>query len=135
MQFLLDTATLSNGALMPQILPGRIVDILDTTEAKGLCAVSLLELAIHYRLGRLAVPSLSEFFDRSLASNVELVDLTPAIAVATNDLPPGFPGDPFDRTIAATAHVLGLILVTPDKAIRDSGFCRVEYYAFRPSRA
>jgi PIN domain nuclease of toxin-antitoxin system len=50
-------------------------------------------------------------------------------------LPQNFPGDPFDRTIAATAAVLGLILITPDPKIRDARFCDVEYYPFRPSRA
>jgi PIN domain nuclease of toxin-antitoxin system len=36
---------------------------------------------------------------------VELLELTPVGAAATNALPRDFQGDPFDRTIAATAKV------------------------------
>jgi PIN domain nuclease of toxin-antitoxin system len=136
MQYLLDTATWVNNVLTPQVLPSRIRRLLDTSDVKGLCGVSLLETAIHHRRGRLEVSgTLLEFFDVALAKDIELIDLTPAIAAATNDLPEAFPGDPFDRTITATAHLLGLKLITPDPQIRDAQFCRVEYYPFRPSRA
>jgi PIN domain nuclease of toxin-antitoxin system len=64
-----------------------------------------------------------------------LLEITPAIATATNDLPDTFPGDPFDRVIAATARVLDLTLITPDAAIRDAKFCKIEFYPFHPSRA
>jgi len=63
------------------------------------------------------------------------LEVTPDIAAATNELPPGFPGDPFDGTVAATARVLNLKLVTPDPVIRDARFCQVEYYPFQPSRS
>ena len=89
-----------------------------------------------HRLGRLGFESeLAEFFSVGLTADVELLDLTPAIAARTNDLPEGFPGDPFDRTIIATAAVLDLTLITTDAAIRDAGACRVEYYPFKPIRS
>ena len=44
-------------------------------------------------------------------------------------------GDPFDRTITATARALKLILVTADRRIREAEFCEVEFYPFKPSRA
>ena len=53
------------------------------------------------------------------------------IAARTNDLPADFPGDPFDRTIIATAAVLNLTLVTTDPIIRDARACAVEYYPFK----
>lgn len=136
MRFLLDTATASANTLTPQIFPPRVARWLDTDEIKGFCGVSLLELAIHFRKGRLAVHgTLPDFFDRLLARDIELLDVTPAIAAATNDLPANFPGDPFDRVIAATARVMNLTLITPDPAMRDAKFCAVEFYPFRPSRA
>ena len=135
MRYLIDTATLSNSLTMPGVLPARIVALMAEEEPKGLCAVSLLELAVHFRHGRLRVVNLADFFTLALADNIELLDLTPAVAVATNDLPRNFPGDPFDRTIAATARVLGLTLITPDPKIRDARFCDVEFYPFRLSRA
>jgi hypothetical protein len=73
------------------------------------------------------------FFAVGLASDLEVIELTPAVAVRTNELPAHFQGDPFDRAIVATAAVLNLTLVTADPAIRDAGACAVEYYPFKPS--
>jgi PIN domain nuclease of toxin-antitoxin system len=135
MRYLLDTAPWANNVLMPEVIPARVQKILDSAETKGLCPVSLLECAIHHRRGRLQLNgALSEFFKRGLAADIELLELTPEIASATNDLPENFPGDPFDRVIAATAKVLNLTLITCDSAIRDSRFCKVEFYPFKPSR-
>ena len=63
-----------------------------------------------------------------------LVELSPAVCVETNPLPVAFQGDPFDRSIVATARCLNLTLITADPLIRDSAACRVEYYPFKPSR-
>src|SRR5437667_3845454 len=108
---LLDTATWINYALTPSIFPARIKTLLDSEEAKGLCSISLLETAILHRLGRfgLMVP-LGEFFKRAISQDVEILELTPAVAAATAEFPKTFQGDPFDRTIAATARVLNLRL-------------------------
>lgn len=136
MKYLLDTAPWVNGVLRPAVLPQRIRRLLSTEEAKGLCTVSLLETAILHRLGRLVIGgTLTDFFTAGLATDLTLIALTPAVAVKTNDLPAEFPGDPFDRTIVATAAVLGLKLITTDPAIRDAQACAVEFYPFRPSRA
>jgi PIN domain nuclease of toxin-antitoxin system len=135
MRYLLDTATWANSATMPAVLPQRIRKLIAAPEPKAVCSVSLLECAIHHRLGRLEFEgSLDDFFSLALTRDVDLIELTPAIAVATNALPAGFPGDPFDRTIAATARILNLTLITPDPEIRDAGFCAVEFYPFKPSR-
>lgn len=135
MTCVLDTATWANAVTMPEVLPARIRKLLQAPEVKGLCSVSLLECAIHYRLGRLDIAGdLREFFAAGLAADICLLELTPAVACATNALPADFPGDPFDRTITATAATLGLTLVTADPAIRDAKACAVEYYPFKPSR-
>lgn len=135
MTYLLDTATWANLVTMPGVFPERIAKLLRNPASKGLCSVSLLECAIHHRLGRLRFNgTLHDFFAAGLAADVEVLELTPDIAEASNDLPKNFPGDPFDRTIAATARVLNLKLVTPDPVIRNAQFCEVEYYAFHPSR-
>ncbi len=136
MRYLLDTATWANSVTMPQVLPERVLRLLADNETKGVCSVSLLECAVHYRRGRLEFcGTLDDFFAVAIARNVELLDVTPAVALATNVLPADFPGDPFDRAIAATARVLNLTLITPDPQIRDAKFCHVEFYPFRPSRA
>jgi PIN domain nuclease of toxin-antitoxin system len=134
-KYLLDTAPWINGVTLPEVIPPRIRRLVDTTERKGLCRVSLLEAAILHRLGRLKFEgALPHFFAAGLSEDVELLDLSPAIAARTNELPEDFPGDPFDRTIIATAAVLDLTLITTDPAIRDARACAVEYYSFKPNR-
>jgi PIN domain nuclease of toxin-antitoxin system len=135
LRYLLDTAPWINGVVIPEVLPRRIRSLLGTEEIKGLCSVSLLEAAILHRIGRLKLKgTLTNFFAAGLSVDVRLVELSPAIAARTNELPEDFPGDPFDRTIVATAAALNLTLITSDAAIRDAQTCAVEYYPFKPSR-
>ena len=134
-KYLLDTAVWINGVTLPSSLPLRIRRLLEDTDRKTLCSVSLLETAILHRLGRLAFEGvLDDFFRAGLSGDLQLLDLTPVIAAKTNALPRHFHGDPFDRTIAATASTLDLTLITTDAAIRDAEVCAVEYYPFKASR-
>lgn len=136
MNYLLDTAPWINAVTMPSAIPDRILRLLTSEEPKGLCSISLLETAILHRLNRLDLHgTLTEFFGVGLAGDLRLLELTPAIAARTNELSQNFHGDPFDRTIVATAVVLNLTLITADPAIRDSRQCAVEYYPFKPSRS
>lgn len=137
MRFLLDTAIWANAVTMPEVLPKRVRQLIGSAdEPKGVCAISLLECAVLHRRGRLQLQgTLTDFFAAAVANDIELLEMNSVIAVATNELPADFPGDPFDRTIAATAHVLSLTLITADPVIRDANFCEVVYYPFRPSRA
>ncbi len=52
---------------------------------------------------------------------VELQPFTPAAAVRAAGLGGGFPGDPADRFIVATALEAGAALVTRDQRITDWG--------------
>jgi PIN domain nuclease of toxin-antitoxin system len=136
LKYLLDTAAWINGVTMPEALPKPIRRLLEGSGIKGLCSISLLEAAILRRLGRLELNStLAELFSVGLSADLKVLELTPAIAAGTNELPAGFPGDPFDRTIVATAAVLDLTLITADVAIRDARACAVEYYPFKPQRS
>ena len=136
MRYLLDTAPWINAVTMPAVFPGHIRRLLESEGPKGLCSISLLEAAILQRLGRLEMQgTLQEFFATGLSGDLEVVELTPAIAAKTSELPRLFQGDPFDRTIVATAAVLNLTLITADPAIRAAAACAVEYYPFRPSRS
>ena len=135
LNYLLDTAPWINGVTLPEVFPPRVREILKSEGEKGLCSVSLLEAAILYRLRRLDLESsLQEFLSVALAPDLRILELTPLIATKTNELSSEFPGDPFDRTIVATASVLGLTLITADPAIRDEEACAVEFYPYRPSR-
>jgi len=132
-RYLLDTAPWINGVTLPEVLPQRIRRLLASNERKGLCTISLLEAAILHRLGRLDIErTLLQLFEVGRSSDVQLVELTPAVAVKTNALSEDFHGDPFDRTIVATAAALNLKLITADPAIRDATMCAVEYYPSSP---
>jgi PIN domain nuclease of toxin-antitoxin system len=134
-RYLLDTAPWINGVTMPEALPRRIRNLLAGNSPNGLCSVSFLETAILFRLGRLEIEgTLSEFFEAAIAADLRILELTPAIAVRSNELGADFPGDPFDRTIVATAAALDLTLITADAAIRAARACAVEYYPFKPER-
>ena len=135
MTYLLDTAVWLNGLTMPEVLPARVRSVLEGDAQRALCTVSLLETAILHRLGRLVFEgNLLELFRAGLSQDLRLVELTPAIAATTNALPRTFQGDPFDRTIVATAAVMGATLITSDPAIRLARACVVEYYPFKPRR-
>ena|SRR6266853_1272386 len=50
---------------------------------------------------------------------IELVDLSPEIAIESTRLPEGFHADPADRILIATARNRNAILVTADRAILE----------------
>lgn len=86
----------------------------------GLASVSLLEGATLHRIGKLQMQgSLADYFGVGLVRQVHVLELSAAVVLETNALPAAFNGDPFDRTVAATARVLGLVPVTTDAQIRD----------------
>ena len=51
--------------------------------------------------------------------NIELVELSPEIAIDSTRLPEGFHADPADRILIATARNRNAILVTADRAILE----------------
>ena len=53
-----------------------------------------------------------------LSRGVRTLPLTAAIGARAAELPEGFPGDPVDRVIFATAVEQGLSLVTRDRRMR-----------------
>lgn len=133
--YLLDTNVWLNRAMIPSVIPARIHSMM-RGEPCGLASISFLEAAILHRKGRLnpMTGTLRELIGFATGRDVEPMDLTPEIAALTNELPEDFQGDPFDRTIAATARAHRLTLITTDDKIRDAGFCNVEYFPFKPSR-
>ena len=68
-------------------------------------AICTLEIAFGAARGRIVLdrPTGDCLQDALALPRVELLPLTPAVAVKAAELPAGFPGDPADRVIAATA--------------------------------
>jgi PIN domain nuclease of toxin-antitoxin system len=84
-------------------------------------AVSCLEVAVAEARGRIVLdrPPLI-WMEQALAlPRVELVPLTPAVAVRASRLGRDFPGDPADRVVVATALLESAVLVTRDARIRE----------------
>ncbi len=86
----------------------------------GVSAVSCLEVAIAAARGKISLDRAPlDWLEQALAMpRVELIPLTPRIAVAASQLGRDFPGDPADRVITATAILESAILLTKDARIR-----------------
>ena len=86
----------------------------------AIAAITLWELAWLAENGRIQVVGSVESFVRECSSRVIVQPITPEIAALAVQLPEGFPKDPADRLIAATAMAEGAPLVTADERIRQA---------------
>lgn len=86
----------------------------------GVSAISCWEVAKLVEYGRLEFTlNLDVWMDAALRlPDVQLIELTPRIAIASTQLPEGFHRDPADQIIVATARVHDMQLVTADRRIR-----------------
>lgn len=85
-----------------------------------MAAITLYETARLFALGYLRPIGTVSQAVHELLEGVTILPLTVEIAALATTFPAGFPRDPADRLIAATARVHALPLVTADRAIRDS---------------
>jgi PIN domain nuclease of toxin-antitoxin system len=85
-------------------------------------AISLLEIAIAMRRGRLALNLPADTWLDSLAllPELRLEPVTADIARRAGSFGDTLHGDPIDRLIVATAQILGLRLVTADARLQRS---------------
>lgn len=82
-------------------------------------AVSCWEIAKLVQLGRLDLRTdIDSWFVEALDySGVDLLELTPEVAIESTRLPGLFHTDPFDQIIVATARLFNCPLVTSDRKI------------------
>jgi PIN domain nuclease of toxin-antitoxin system len=94
---------------------------IDHAKKVGIPAICCLEVAGLAARGRIELnrSTLEWLQDALAAARVELLPLSPAVAVKAADLPSAFPGDPADRLIVATAILESGLLVTKDDRIRQ----------------
>ncbi len=108
--------------------PGRLgkkaARAVRSARSLGVAAISCWEVAALHEKGRIRLDrSPLDWIEESLAlPGVELLPLTPAVAVRAAQLGPAFPGDPADRLIAATALVQSASLVTKDERLQAVAF-------------
>jgi PIN domain nuclease of toxin-antitoxin system len=117
----LDTSALLYWTLEPAALPTAARRAINEALATAGCvvsAISLWEIALKVKRGRLAIGMPVEQFADRLA-RVEGLDIAPVDAAIwlRNVALPWEHRDPADRTIVATAELLGARLVTSDAEI------------------
>ena len=115
----------------PEKLTSKQVSIIRANEKEviGIPAISCWEIAKLVERGRLRLPcALEEWFDLALSyPGIEIIPLTPEIAIESTRLPGNFHRDPADQLIVATARVLKCPLVTLDRRILDYPYVETVY--------
>lgn len=103
-------------------LPRAAAERIELEEASGIgiSAISCWEIAKLVEHDRLALPlPVEEWLTTALSyPGMELVPISPRIAVESTQLPGEFHNDPADQLIVATARVLNCVLLTADSKIR-----------------
>ena len=104
-------------------LPSNYRDELEYREADGLgvSVISCWEIAKLVEYNRLVLPvPVEQWLQQALSyPGIQLIDLTPRIAVESTQLPAPFHRDPADQIIVATARVHRCPLMTVDSKILD----------------
>ncbi len=98
------------------------IDAIDEGLESGAVYVSIIsiwEIALLVRQNKLALHvSVERWVDHALAvSGLQLLPLSPQIAIESVNLPEPMHKDPADRILVASARVERLTLVTADKAV------------------
>lgn len=119
---LLDTHILIWWLSDPSRLSKKAARALKGTKRIGLSCISLWEFAMLSSKGRIELDRPAIEWLQSAVSDprIEVLNITPSIAVQSTRLGAGFHGDPADRLIVATAQTEGIPLVTADDKIRES---------------
>lgn len=121
MRLLLDTCTflwIVGGA--DDLSPRARDAFVDPANEVYLSAASAWEMAVKHRLGRLPLPEPPEVFvpAQRTAHGISPLEVDEEAALHVGKLP-DLHRDPFDRMLVAQALVAGLVLLTPDEAIRQ----------------
>lgn len=110
----------SNSDKLSRQAVSAVQDARDNRGGLALSAVTLYEIALLSMKGRIDLRTSPESFLKELEAQFIVLPITGSICAETMRLPDGYPKDPMDRIIGATAIVEGLTLVTADAAIRRS---------------
>lgn len=127
MNALLDTCTFLWLALEPGRISPAAREILDDPRTiRRLSQVSVLEIVLKYRAGKLPLPAAPEIWIPSRRDffQLESLPLDESVIYRCGKLPAGH-DDPFDRLIAAHAIESGSTLLSPDTPLSLLGAARI----------
>ncbi|MCD4819980.1 MAG: type II toxin-antitoxin system VapC family toxin [Candidatus Cloacimonetes bacterium] len=97
-------------------------------ENDGICisAISCWEVAKLVEYGRLKLNCPIDVWieDALIYSDIELINLTPEIAIESTQLPGDFHRDPADQIIVASSRILDVPLLTMDRKILEYPFVK-----------
>jgi len=114
----LDTHVVQWWSAEPERLSREAADAVSAADELAVAAITWFELAWLGHRGRIVVNIPVRSWLDQLGGHLRTLGITPAIADAAVNLPEGFPADPADRLIYATATEHGLPLVTKDTQLR-----------------
>jgi PIN domain nuclease of toxin-antitoxin system len=121
---LLDTHVVVWLALEPARISKKaravIEDMRHSGQGLAISDITLLEIAMIERRGRIKLNASLETFLSEIEAKFVVLPLTGRVCVRAIGLPAAYPKDPADRVIAATALVEGIPLVTADDDIQRS---------------
>lgn len=115
---LLDTHVVCWSSIEPTALSRRASEAIASADQLAVAAMTWYELAWMVERGRVDLSMPVDAWLEELSTAVTTVPISPAIARTAVRLGKGFPKDPADRLIYATAVEKGWDLVTKDAAIR-----------------
>lgn len=90
------------------------------SDSLGVSVITCWEIGKLVQLGRIDLGrAVDEWLEVALTyPGMQLLPLTPRIALASSQLPDGFRSDPADEILVATARLYGCPLVTSDRKLR-----------------
>ncbi len=119
---LLDTHVVVWLALAPERISKIARAAIDEARHNGgglaICGITLLEIATANLNGRISLAMSLESFLKDIEDRFVVLPISARACARTLTLPAGYPKDPADRVIGATALVEGMGLVTADREIR-----------------
>ncbi len=102
----------------------RAIRTAEKSDGLAISAISLWELAALFAKGRIRAYGTVEASVQLVTQDVIIKPITAEIAALATQFPDGYPHDPADRLIGATARAHGLGLVTRDSGISASPLLR-----------
>ncbi len=118
---LLDTHTWIWSHSATNLLSDEVMKLIRTTrtDQRAIASISIWEFAMMVTRGRITLKiDPKRWLKNSIdTSGLQVIELTPEIAMESCSLPGGFHRDPADRIIVATARTHNLTLLTKDRKI------------------